>query len=166
MWFQTYCHLSTSRKTDSFSETCGVTSYGSLEEGCYQWMLGACIFYASTWPAELVPPANSLSPIQRPYWNAATLLLPSLIKVAMGTMAFFIVSCFTSKFQGSALHWVTLRRSAWKVPLCYVLIRTAPTRRMWMLCRKMMLLLYDCGMRVVIHTANLVSNDWYQKTQG
>ena len=36
----------------------------------------------------------------------------------------------------------------------------------WMLCRKMMLLLYDCGMRVVIHTANLVSNDWYQKTQG
>lgn len=31
---------------------------------------------------------------------------------------------------------------------------------------KMMLLLYDCGMRVVIHTANLVSNDWHQKTQG
>lgn len=29
-----------------------------------------------------------------------------------------------------------------------------------------MLLLYDCGMRVVIHTANLISNDWHQKTQG
>ncbi|KAL8615227.1 hypothetical protein ACOMHN_050268 [Nucella lapillus] len=31
---------------------------------------------------------------------------------------------------------------------------------------KMMFLLYDCGMRVVIHTANLVSSDWHQKTQG
>ncbi|XP_070179716.1 tyrosyl-DNA phosphodiesterase 1-like isoform X1 [Littorina saxatilis] len=31
---------------------------------------------------------------------------------------------------------------------------------------KMMLLLYDCGMRVIIHTANLISGDWDQKTQG
>ncbi|KAH9489505.1 tyrosyl-DNA phosphodiesterase 1 [Bulinus truncatus] len=31
---------------------------------------------------------------------------------------------------------------------------------------KMMLLLYETGMRVVIHTANLIDNDWYQKTQG
>ena len=46
---------------------------------------------ASTWPAELVPLANSSSPIQRPYWDATTLLLLSLIKVAMGTMAFFVV---------------------------------------------------------------------------
>ena len=30
----------------------------------------------------------------------------------------------------------------------------------------MMLLKYDKGMRVVIHTANLVEKDWYQKTQG
>ena len=30
----------------------------------------------------------------------------------------------------------------------------------------MMLLLYDVGMRVVVHTANLVSSDWHQKTQG
>ena len=38
-----------------------------------------------------------------------------------------------------------------------------------MLCkpnRKMMLLLYDDGLRVVIHTANLVDGDWAQKTQG
>ena len=32
--------------------------------------------------------------------------------------------------------------------------------------RKMMLLLYDNGLRVVIHTANLVDGDWAQKTQG
>ncbi|CAL1541640.1 unnamed protein product [Lymnaea stagnalis] len=31
---------------------------------------------------------------------------------------------------------------------------------------KMMFLLYETGLRVVIHTANLISNDWYQKTQG
>ncbi|XP_059162310.1 tyrosyl-DNA phosphodiesterase 1-like isoform X2 [Physella acuta] len=31
---------------------------------------------------------------------------------------------------------------------------------------KMMLLLYNSGLRVVIHTANMVSNDWHQKTQG
>lgn len=31
---------------------------------------------------------------------------------------------------------------------------------------KMMLLLYDVGMRVVIHTANLIPRDWDQKTQG
>lgn len=31
---------------------------------------------------------------------------------------------------------------------------------------KMMLLLYEDGFRVVIHTANLVSSDWFQKTQG
>ncbi|KAI8787957.1 tyrosyl-DNA phosphodiesterase 1 [Biomphalaria glabrata] len=31
---------------------------------------------------------------------------------------------------------------------------------------KMMLLLYERGMRVVIHTANLIDNDWHQKTQG
>ncbi|XP_067680530.1 tyrosyl-DNA phosphodiesterase 1-like isoform X2 [Haliotis asinina] len=31
---------------------------------------------------------------------------------------------------------------------------------------KMMLLLYDKGMRVVIHTANLIQRDWYQKSQG
>ncbi|XP_002736713.2 tyrosyl-DNA phosphodiesterase 1-like [Saccoglossus kowalevskii] len=31
---------------------------------------------------------------------------------------------------------------------------------------KMMFLLYDNGMRVVIHTANIIHNDWYQKTQG
>ncbi|XP_036359493.1 tyrosyl-DNA phosphodiesterase 1 isoform X2 [Octopus sinensis] len=31
---------------------------------------------------------------------------------------------------------------------------------------KMMFLLYDNGMRVVIHTANLIPGDWYQKTQG
>ncbi|XP_076441620.1 tyrosyl-DNA phosphodiesterase 1-like isoform X2 [Babylonia areolata] len=31
---------------------------------------------------------------------------------------------------------------------------------------KMMLLLYDSGMRVVIHTANLIDGDWCQKTQG
>ncbi|BFZ07683.1 hypothetical protein BsWGS_10722 [Bradybaena similaris] len=31
---------------------------------------------------------------------------------------------------------------------------------------KMMLLLYSAGLRVVIHTANLIQNDWHQKTQG
>uniref|UniRef100_UPI00358E0789 tyrosyl-DNA phosphodiesterase 1 isoform X2 n=1 Tax=Myxine glutinosa TaxID=7769 RepID=UPI00358E0789 len=31
---------------------------------------------------------------------------------------------------------------------------------------KMMLLLYEEGLRVVIHTANLISTDWHQKTQG
>lgn len=31
---------------------------------------------------------------------------------------------------------------------------------------KMMLLLYEDGMRVVIHTANMVEQDWDQKTQG
>jgi tyrosyl-DNA phosphodiesterase-1 len=31
---------------------------------------------------------------------------------------------------------------------------------------KMMLLLYKSGMRVVIHTANLIEHDWLQKTQG
>ncbi|XP_046577530.1 LOW QUALITY PROTEIN: tyrosyl-DNA phosphodiesterase 1-like [Haliotis rubra] len=31
---------------------------------------------------------------------------------------------------------------------------------------KMMLLLYDKGLRVVIHTANLIERDWYQKSQG
>lgn len=33
-------------------------------------------------------------------------------------------------------------------------------------CRKMMFLLYDAGLRVVIHTANLIERDWHQKTQG
>ena len=33
-------------------------------------------------------------------------------------------------------------------------------------CRKMMILLYEEGLRVVIHTSNLVEKDWYQKTQG
>lgn len=32
--------------------------------------------------------------------------------------------------------------------------------------RKMMFLLYDNGLRVVIHTANLIERDWHQKTQG
>ncbi|XP_057293375.1 uncharacterized protein LOC130621998 isoform X2 [Hydractinia symbiolongicarpus] len=31
---------------------------------------------------------------------------------------------------------------------------------------KMMLLLYTNGLRIVIHTATLVENDWFQKTQG
>ncbi|KAK3595941.1 hypothetical protein CHS0354_032452 [Potamilus streckersoni] len=31
---------------------------------------------------------------------------------------------------------------------------------------KMMLLQYDTGMRVVIHTSNLIKQDWHQKTQG
>ena len=31
---------------------------------------------------------------------------------------------------------------------------------------KMMLLLYTNGMRVVIHTANIINQDWFQKTQG
>ncbi|CAG5127419.1 unnamed protein product [Candidula unifasciata] len=31
---------------------------------------------------------------------------------------------------------------------------------------KMMLLLYSNGLRVVVHTANLIENDWHQKTQG
>jgi tyrosyl-DNA phosphodiesterase 1 len=31
---------------------------------------------------------------------------------------------------------------------------------------KMMLLLYKSGMRVIVHTANLIEADWYQKTQG
>ncbi|XP_076359888.1 tyrosyl-DNA phosphodiesterase glaikit [Tachypleus tridentatus] len=31
---------------------------------------------------------------------------------------------------------------------------------------KMMLLLYESGLRIVIHTANLIENDWFQKTQG
>jgi len=31
---------------------------------------------------------------------------------------------------------------------------------------KMMLLQYNNGLRVVIHTANLVEGDWAQKTQG
>jgi len=35
-----------------------------------------------------------------------------------------------------------------------------------LLCSKMMLLLYDDGLRVVIHTANLVDGDWAKKTQG
>ena len=35
-----------------------------------------------------------------------------------------------------------------------------------LLTRKMMLLLYDDGLRVVIHTANLVDGDWAKKTQG
>ena len=32
--------------------------------------------------------------------------------------------------------------------------------------RKMMLLHYTNGIRVVIHTANLIEGDWFQKTQG
>jgi len=35
-----------------------------------------------------------------------------------------------------------------------------------MLARKMMLLLYEAGLRVVIHTSNIIHNDWHQKTQG
>lgn len=31
---------------------------------------------------------------------------------------------------------------------------------------KMMFLLYSTGLRIVIHTANLIPNDWHQKTQG
>jgi hypothetical protein len=31
---------------------------------------------------------------------------------------------------------------------------------------KMMLLLYTTGMRIVVHTANLIEKDWHQKTQG
>ncbi|XP_023575469.1 tyrosyl-DNA phosphodiesterase 1 isoform X2 [Octodon degus] len=31
---------------------------------------------------------------------------------------------------------------------------------------KMMLLLYEEGLRVVIHTSNIIREDWYQKTQG
>lgn len=31
---------------------------------------------------------------------------------------------------------------------------------------KMMILKYSHGLRVVIHTANLIENDWEQKTQG
>ncbi|KAH3855028.1 hypothetical protein DPMN_097587 [Dreissena polymorpha] len=31
---------------------------------------------------------------------------------------------------------------------------------------KMMLLLYEDGLRVVIHTSNLIEQDWHQKTQG
>ena len=31
---------------------------------------------------------------------------------------------------------------------------------------KMMFLLYETGLRIVIHTANLISKDWGQKTQG
>ncbi|XP_045183449.2 tyrosyl-DNA phosphodiesterase 1-like [Mercenaria mercenaria] len=31
---------------------------------------------------------------------------------------------------------------------------------------KMMLLLYEDGLRVVIHTSNIIQQDWYQKTQG
>lgn len=31
---------------------------------------------------------------------------------------------------------------------------------------KMMLLLYEEGLRVVIHTSNLIREDWHQKTQG
>ena len=31
---------------------------------------------------------------------------------------------------------------------------------------KMMLLYYEEGLRVVIHTANLIKKDWDQKTQG
>ncbi|XP_060081210.1 tyrosyl-DNA phosphodiesterase 1-like [Ylistrum balloti] len=31
---------------------------------------------------------------------------------------------------------------------------------------KMMFLLYDNGMRVVIHTSNMIERDWFQKTQG
>ncbi|XP_061467908.1 tyrosyl-DNA phosphodiesterase 1 [Rhineura floridana] len=31
---------------------------------------------------------------------------------------------------------------------------------------KMMLLYYEEGLRVVIHTSNLIDDDWYQKTQG
>ena len=31
---------------------------------------------------------------------------------------------------------------------------------------KMMFLLYDTGMRIVIHTSNLIERDWHQKTQG
>ena len=31
---------------------------------------------------------------------------------------------------------------------------------------KMMFLLYETGFRLVIHTANLISQDWKQKTQG
>ena len=33
-------------------------------------------------------------------------------------------------------------------------------------CSKMMLLQYDQGLCVVIHTANLIRQDWHQKTQG
>ena len=35
-----------------------------------------------------------------------------------------------------------------------------------LLLSKMMLLLYNDGLRVVIHTANLVDGDWAKKTQG
>ncbi len=31
---------------------------------------------------------------------------------------------------------------------------------------KMMFLLYETGLRIVIHTANLIPQDWRQKTQG
>ncbi len=33
-------------------------------------------------------------------------------------------------------------------------------------CSKMMFLRYKSGMRVIVHTANLIAKDWDQKTQG
>lgn len=45
-------------------------------------------------------------------------------------------------------------------------IMAAIVKMMMIFFRKMMLLLYEEGMRVVIHTSNLIQNDWHQKTQG
>lgn len=48
---------------------------------------------------------------------------------------------------------------AWPIPSCVVQLNTVDSS-------KMMLLAYREGLRVVVHTANLIQKDWDQKTQG
>lgn len=57
--------------------------------------------------------------------------------------------------QGDAMKYKNIDLVQAKLPIPYGTHHT-----------KMMFLLYEHGCRVVIHTANLIQQDWYQKTQG
>ncbi|XP_057293372.1 tyrosyl-DNA phosphodiesterase 1-like [Hydractinia symbiolongicarpus] len=60
-----------------------------------------------------------------------------------------------TEFEGEVMNYENIDLVQARLPIPYGTHHT-----------KMMLLLYTNGLRIVIHTANLVENDWFQKTQG
>lgn len=87
----------------------------------------------------------------------------------------FIVDLMCESFptgQAGYCVWNTSHVSSplWSLFSSLIIINSGPPlnikRLRLCLCRKMMLLWYEEGFRVIVLTSNLIRADWYQKTQG
>ncbi|XP_076054925.1 tyrosyl-DNA phosphodiesterase 1-like [Oratosquilla oratoria] len=122
---------------------------------------------------------NKAYSVKETHEDPLTLVFPDLLSNSLGDIVESLQLTFMVDLEFVMKYYKKAGLEGKPVLIMYGIIEGQPSDYQNLTCKKvdipiqygthhtkMMIFLYTSGIRVVIHTANLVEDDWYEKTQG